>query len=268
MHSPLKDPRTRYPGQSLSEQISDISLDQSAEILMPALVWLIAMLEWLRYSIPAKPSPWLWTFMALIATWFCVRRIRTMAKRKKNLRKGMVGEQILGKYLEEQLMPDKYHILHDLIGKNGEKTFNIDHVIVGPTGIFSVETKNWTNPDGTHHQIYYDGKQILVDGRHPDKDPLTQGIAGGKWVSDILETLTGKHFFVQPIVVFLGSYTTKNPGNAPAWVLNEQAVPSFIRHNFSELSHDDVGLVTAQLKKYSEDCDKKAGAGYCAEAAT
>lgn len=256
MHSPLKDHRTRYPGQSLSEQISTIIDDQTAELIFPMLLLAVAAIEWIHYYISPAPHPVIYTVMALIAVAFAIRNIRRMSKRKKNLRKGMVGEQILGKFLEEQLMPEKYHVIHDLIGKNGEKKFNIDHVIVGPTGIFSVETKNWTNPDGSHHQIYYDGKKILVDGAHPSKDPLTQSIAVGKWVSTLLETLTGKHFFVQPIVVFLGSYTTKNPGNAPAWVLNEQAVPPFIKHNFGELSHDDTMLIAAQLKKYSEDCGK------------
>jgi len=35
MHSPLKDPRTRYPGQSLSEQIRDISEDLTSELVVP-----------------------------------------------------------------------------------------------------------------------------------------------------------------------------------------------------------------------------------------
>jgi len=35
VHSPLKDPRTRYPGQSLSEQIRDIAEDQTSELVVP-----------------------------------------------------------------------------------------------------------------------------------------------------------------------------------------------------------------------------------------
>jgi len=241
----------------VSEHIEGLRVDQISEIFMPGMFWAVALVMWVYHLSLARPSPWFFTVVALIATLVAVRRIRAISVRKKKLRKGMIGEQILGKYLEEQLMPEKFHVLHDLIAKMGDKTFNIDHVVVGPTGIFCVETKNWTNPNGSHHQISYDGKKILVDGFSPTKDPLVQGIAGAKWVSDLLETLTGKHFFVQPIVVFLGSYTTKNPSYAPAWVLNEQAVPPFIRHNFGELSHDDIALVTAQLKRYGEDCGKE-----------
>lgn len=35
MHSPLKDPRTRYPGQSLLWQIRDIAEDQTPELVVP-----------------------------------------------------------------------------------------------------------------------------------------------------------------------------------------------------------------------------------------
>ena len=153
-------------------------------------------------------------------------------------------------------MRHKYQVIGDLVCKDGERTFNIDHVVVGPTGVFSIETKYWKKPAGPDHRIFYDGKKILVDGHAPDNDPLIEAIAGAKSVQAILEIRTGKRFDVKPIVVFLGWYTTRNPGSAPAWVLNEQAVPTFIKNDFRELSHDDGLLAIAQLKQYSAECGK------------
>lgn len=256
MHSPLKDPRTRYPGQSLSEQIRAITDSQMEEALTPLLFWAAAGFAWIYYFVPGKPNPWVFTVLALLATLASIKHIRAMAAKKKTLRKGMVGEQILGKYLEDQLMPAKYQVLHDLVCKAGNRTFNIDHVVVGPTGVFSIETKYWKRPAGPNHQIFYDGKKILVDGKVPDTDPLIEAVAGAKTVQAILEARTGKRFDVKPIVVFLGWYTTKNPSSAPAWVLNEQAVPVFIKNDFRELSHDDSLLAIAQLKQYSAECGK------------
>ena len=60
------------------------------------------------------------------------------------------------------------------------------------------------------------------------------------------------------MVVFLGWYTARNTGAAPAWVLNEQAVPVFIRNDFRELSQADALLAVAQLKQYSSECGKEA----------
>lgn len=223
---------------------------------MPLLFVLAAFFSWIYYLSPARPMPWFFTFLALVAILVAMIRFRRLARRKEKIRKGMIGEQILGKFLEEQLMPHKYQVIHDLVCKDGDRTFNIDHVVVGPTGVFSIETKYWKKPTGPNHQIFYDGKRILVDGRAPDNDPLIEAIAGAKSVQAILESRTGKRFDVKPIVVFLGWYTTKNPGCAPAWVLNEQAVPVFIQNDFRELSHDDGMLAIAQLKQYSAECCK------------
>ncbi len=258
MHSPLKDPRTRYPGQSLSEQIRDISEDQTSELVVPFMLMPVVAFAWTQQFWPNLLKPWMITLIAVAASAWSIRRIVVLHKQKAKLRKGLIGEQILGKFLEEQLMPHKYQVLHDLVCKNGEKTFNIDHVVVGPTGIFSIETKYWKKPAGPDHKIFYDGKKILVDGTVPDRDPLVQAIAGARSVQDILEIRTGKRYTVQPIVAFLGWYTTDNPKHAPAWVLNEQVVPIFIKNDFRELSYEDGMLVIAQLKQYSAECGKEA----------
>ena len=65
-------------------------------------------------------------------------------------------------------MRHKYQVIGDLVCKDGERTFNIDHVVVGPTGVFSIETKHWKKPAGPDHRIFYDGRRILVDGHAPE----------------------------------------------------------------------------------------------------
>ena len=54
---------------------------------------------------------------------------------------GAEGERLTGKALER--LPSSYRVLHDLPmpGSRG----NIDHVVAGPTGLFTVETKNYKN---------------------------------------------------------------------------------------------------------------------------
>ena len=55
-------------------------------------------------------------------------------------------------------------------------------------------------PTGPDHQVFYDGKRILVDGHAPASDPLVQAVAGAKSVQAILETRTGRRFDVKPVV--------------------------------------------------------------------
>lgn len=121
MHSPLKDPRTRYAGQSLSEQIRDIYEDQLAELVAPFMLMPVVAFAWAQQFWPNLLKPWMITLIAVLASAWSVRRIVVLGKQKAKLRKGLIGEQILGKFLEEQLMPHKYQVIHDLVCKNGER---------------------------------------------------------------------------------------------------------------------------------------------------
>jgi len=56
-------------------------------------------------------------------------------------RVGAQGERLTGRALEK--LPPSYRVLHDLPMPRSKA--NIDHVVVGPTGVFTVETKNYKN---------------------------------------------------------------------------------------------------------------------------
>lgn len=63
-----------------------------------------------------------------------------MLKESRNWYRGATGEQLVGADLES--LPDDYHVFHDLRASVNIAE-NIDHMVIGPTGIFVVETKNW-----------------------------------------------------------------------------------------------------------------------------
>ena len=56
--------------------------------------------------------------------------------------KGKAGEKEVIRKLKK-LDPTKYTVLNDLFFKNGDKTAQIDHVIISNYGIFVIETKNY-----------------------------------------------------------------------------------------------------------------------------
>ena len=67
--------------------------------------------------------------------------------------KGARGEEAVGQVLEE-LDGFGYRTLHDIETGRG----NLDHVVVGPTGIFAVETKHWKGA------FYPQGGQLMHNG--------------------------------------------------------------------------------------------------------
>lgn len=100
----------------------------------------------------------------------------------KRWNKGAEGERIVAEYLHE--LPENYRIFHDasIPGMGG----NIDHIVAGKTGIFLIETKNysthytingnkWTYPSRGHQQIM-------------KKNPGSQAKYGANQLSEFLKS--------------------------------------------------------------------------------
>jgi hypothetical protein len=72
--------------------------------------------------------------------WFCrysSRRLAAFERERLHWGKGAVGEWEVE--AELQRLSDKFFVFHNLNTVRG----NFDHIIVGPTGLFVLETKNW-----------------------------------------------------------------------------------------------------------------------------
>lgn len=245
--SPIKNLPVHVPGQSLDRQIQRVWDDKIMEPLTIAFMlcfW--ALMEWLKIYLHAKPMPVLYTLTALIGVWWAYRKIRKTKQAMKDMELGLTGERAVGQYLEETLAPHKYHVFHDIPGES----FNLDHVVVGPTGVFSVETKTRSKPAEGNPAIQYDGETVKVNGMLPERDPVIQAKAEARWLHDTLEASTGKKFPVQPIVLFPGWFVEPGPAHAEVWVLNEKAAPTFIQNAKHNLPTDDVSLIAFHLKRY------------------
>jgi hypothetical protein len=206
---------------------------------------LVTGLEWFFYWRKAPRDPWVWTFITLVLFVFVFFRIRKALKEARALRLGIVGEEAVGQYLEEKLRPAGCQVLHDIPGEG----FNVDHVVIGPTGIFSIETKTCSKPAKGESSVKYDGEHVTVNGFAPDRDPIVQAKAEARWLHELLESSTGKKFPVKPIVLYPGWFVDGKP-DADVWVLNEKALPTFIRNYRNHLPPEDINLVTYHLKRY------------------
>lgn len=54
---------------------------------------------------------------------------------------GLFGEAMVAHLLG--MLPATFHCMHDITVRSNGKRSNIDHLVVGPTGIWVIETKNW-----------------------------------------------------------------------------------------------------------------------------
>jgi hypothetical protein len=65
------------------------------------------------------------------------RKMDEHEKERLNFLKGATGEQAVARKIDD--LPDAFCVIHDLATPFG----NLDHVVIGPTGVFILETKNW-----------------------------------------------------------------------------------------------------------------------------
>lgn len=246
--SPLKSAPLRNPGQSLDEEMTRLLEDKFLPSLIgSALFFAIAMMEWWRWYLQSPPQPLLFTAIMLIAMLVTARKFIVIRRRIRQLKLARDGEKAVGQYLE-QLREQSYRVLHDLVGEG----FNVDHVLIGPAGVFTVETKTISKPAKGKTEIEYDGEQLTINGLKPDRDPVTQGKAQAHWLRGLLQETTGKRVEVRAMVLYPGWFV-KLLTSAPrleVLVLNPKTLPSFLEKSGAKLSLDDIKLITYHLSRY------------------
>lgn len=128
--------------------------------------------------------------------------------------------------------------------------FNIDHALIGPTGVFAVETKSFSKfgeEDGT---ITHDGVQMFVKGSPPDRDPIAQAERQAKDLKNIIFQFSGMRQDVKPVVLVPGWKVDRTRKNSETWVINFEGLKKFLRHEPDRLSAVDVDRIFDALANY------------------
>jgi hypothetical protein len=242
--SPIREKPLRQAGQSLVEQRSKLFEDQiEPYLVMAVMAVILAAWEWYSYLVPRKPSPWLMSVVAAVAVAFGAWRVFRLRPRMKALRLGIEGERAVGQYLD-RLASKGYRVFHDVLGDG----FNVDHVLVGPGGVFTVETKTRSKPARGDARVVYDGRSIIVAGFEPERDAIAQAKGQARWLSSLITETTERKVFVQPVVVFPGRYVEAAEGSqAGVWVMEPKGLPAFIEKQRAQLSKEDIALLSKSI---------------------
>lgn len=245
--SPIKTPPLRQPGQALREKISDIANDQLWPMLAAlTMFWVIAFIEWIGFWLPNSRQPWIYTLLAAGYSFYAYYKFPRITTEIRRYRRGEEGEAAVGQLLEEKLRPMGYHIFHDIPAEG----FNLDHVAIGPAGVLCIETKTYGKPISGQTIISFEQGRVLVNGFALTRNPIEQAKWNAKWLMDMMEEMTSRRFFVQPVVVFPGWCVDFMPKGLDAWVLNENVLPNFLAKQKTKLESADIALLKTQLKIY------------------
>jgi len=244
---PFKVLPTNPAGDSLLDLQHDTLLDGFLRWSMVAMALAaMAVMDWTRYLLKTPPNPIPTTIFAAIAVILAFILGRRALRKSYDMRAGIWGERYVGAVLDE-LRVDGFQIVHDVPDKKG----NIDHVVIGPGGVFTIETKTRTKRAGARDKkIFYDGECILADGLKPDRDPIAQAHAQARQIREILKDQTTEDVSVQPVVTYPGWYVEVKAKAPSVWVHNENYLVMRLRDLPRVLSSKQVDTYANALRRY------------------
>lgn len=109
-------------------------------------------------------------------------------------RTGLVGERRVGAELD-RLSAQGWSALHSILLRN---SVDIDHLLIGPGGVFSINTKHYPN-----RNVWVGNDSVTVD--HGPPHPYTRRVrAEARRVQRVLTEYSGGVVDVQPALVFVG----------------------------------------------------------------
>ncbi|HSI09104.1 MAG: nuclease-related domain-containing protein [Rariglobus sp.] len=252
----------RGPGETVRKRMNELdekSVDKFLVAFITPLVIAGALL-WIttRLAPSWQPVSLIVTLIFTLATlaWVANRLIAHLQE-WQNCYLGYFGERIVGEALDP-LKTDGFRIFHDVPAGDAKNPFNIDHVIVGPSGVFAVETK--TRRKGraragfAEHQIIYDG-QVLAYPWGEDRHGLDQAARQAVWLQAWLEQLIGQPVRVQPILTFPGWMVITRARGAVT-VLNPKQIPAAVAlRGAPALDDRQLDLIARQLDSRCRDVE-------------
>ena len=237
----------RLPGQSVFEEQLKLYEQRVEEPLMlAAAVLLVGAVEAVAGFGGWRRFPELGVVAAVGALAYMLWIVFRVRPQMRALRLGHEGERAVGQFLEG-LRAAGYRVFHDIPGDG----FNVDHVLIGPTGVYTIETKTWSLPARGRPTIDFDGESLRIAGKNLDSNPVHQARAQASWLGELLAESTRRKYPIQPVVLLPGWYIrkTKRIGRA-VWVLNPRALPAFLRCANEVLSDEMQGMASVHLSRY------------------
>jgi hypothetical protein len=179
------------------------------------------------------------------------------AQELQNYRLGYFGERLVGEALEP-LEKDGYHVFHDVPAGEGKAEFNLDHVVVGPTGIVVVETKarrkKRGRPGYEEHEVFTHGEKLEFPWGE-ETWAVDQTKSNVAWLKGWLKERTGRDFPVVGILTLPGWYVIEKKLGTVR-VVNPKKLPVMVKGwGKGPLSAEDMDLAVRQLLSVCQDVE-------------
>ena len=144
------------------------------------------------------------------------------------------------------------HVYHDFPADK----FNIDHIVVGRSGIFAVETKarskSTTNNRREDATVEYNGKMLMFPNGD-DFKIIEQAERQSSWLSQWISSATGDQVAARAIVALPGWFVKRTSADGIS-VVNPKQFPSLFKHiKPRTLTDEMITRIVHQLEQKCRD---------------
>ncbi len=165
-------------------------------------------------------------------------------RRLGNFLKGAKGEEWVAHELA--FLSSDYAVFNGLRLGGGKQNF--DHIIVGPAGVFVVETKNWKG------SVEFREGKLYAGGKEPSRPPLKQVKAATVELVEFLDDSGQGELPVHSVLCFLGTRLPEEIMNVNGVVVcTGQRLVNVLQETFGEPIPESMReQVVGELKKVIE----------------
>lgn len=255
--SPLNINLLRSPGQTLSAKLEDLNIDLIGNLLMIPITALALLGTFLLHKLSYPDTNATIVAIELLlagigvtayVTWKSYGRITD----RNILRLGYECEVFVGQGLEN-LRYSGFKVYHDFPVKDFQKEFNIDHIAIGPTGVFAIETKGRSKQikaEKENWKVKYDGVSLTFPS-WKETEPVDQAKRNAQWLSAWIESSTGESQSVTPILAIPGWWIENlKPGKVKVY---NGKNPDFMTKGQRVLTDARIKAISHQVEQKCRD---------------
>ena len=241
-------PSLRSPGESTLRRIDrtngEIGAFAVALFAIP-LVLYAALLSYVHFLF--LDLSWMDTaYLGAISAGFIfygATKIKRLNARKQRLYATYEGQIAVAQEVN-RLMSDGYQVYHDF----PTNRFHIDHIIVGPNGVFTVKTKVLPSHGHRNDRSLKIDDQRLIVGNKQDHRTIPFADFQSSWLEKWILTSTGEALSVQPILTLPG-WQLKTLNKTSILVVKPEAIKDAINGiRWHQISSKTIRLVCEQLE--------------------
>ena len=253
---PMQRDLLRGPGESQRDLIAAAGWDAAEyaalAVFVPPLVFcLYPLMAVYDGDLPESLTLGAFSLAAAALLGWVLARLWLVLARARGLALGYEAEVAVGQELDA-LRHLGYCVFHDVPAEGGA---NIDHVAVGPAGVFAVSAMGRMTPRANGGseptEVTYDGERLLFPGWE-ETLPLGQAVAQADWLCGWLANALNEPVTVRAILVLPGWWVKRTAVSGIPVLAARRIGAYFARmHPLPEMTDTLIDRIADQLESRS-----------------